>query len=215
MLVECKDERESVRSIMVLGNGAERTIKGFLMFDLTHKPKVPILWAENAQWQRGTWSLSKAKAFDLFCTEDAGVRGTFGNMTLPATAASFRQSIESDSKDDLSMTTSRLREEIGKYRSAHHRDDPYLLLQYYRRYAHPVNCLLLVLAAFPVILLKRREGMKLTCLYCGVLTGGYFLLQALSLALGENGRVDPLACAWMPGMILCSVGILIAVCRRI
>ena len=215
MLVECKDEKENVRSFLMLGKGAERSIKGFLHFDLTQKEKVPVLWAETAEWNRGNWLLSNGRIFELLGPTDASVKCSFGKMTLPGTTSSFRKSIESGTNDDLSMTTSRLREEITKYRLAHHRDDPYLLLQYYRRYAHPANCLLLVLAAFPIALLRRRENVGFAFLYCGVLTGGYFVLQALSLAVGESGRLDPLICAWMPGVLLCSVGLCIAACKRI
>lgn len=211
--VEVRDENSTVRQTVVLGKGLDRTINGFLMFDLTQKEGIPLVWAQNARWDRGNWQLTTGRMFNLLLNNDAGVKGTFQRMTLPG-SSTFRRAIESNNLDDLSMTTEKLKEQIAQYKREHSKDDPYLLLQYYRRFAHAANCLLMVLATFPVALLGRRENMGVAYVYCGLLTGGYFVLQAIFLALGENGRVDPLLCAWLPGVALCFIGLVIALAKR-
>lgn len=205
-LVELKDSQDRTQKVIMLGIPAGGSIDGFLMFDLTKAKTVSLLWSQCAQWQRGSWVLTDGRLFDLFSPASDGVKGSFGNMKLGVVSEIFDQ-IENKPRDDLDKTMSQLRQEINELRARNKPVPQDRLLQYHRRQSQPLGCLLLVIAAAPMVFMRARGNIKLPIFFGAALVPSYFLLQQICLSLAANGRLDPLIAAWLPASILCACGL--------
>lgn len=210
--VEFRDERDVARQLLVFGQGAGRTVNGFLVLDMTRPEFVTMVWSRWAEWKSGFWVLRAGRHFELLNGDD-GVKGKFGTMQLAGLSALWR-SVDSAPKSNYDKTTAQLRAEIEKYRKSGKPVPFSLPVQLYRRYSQPVSCLLLVLAAAPVAFVRKRRETGLAMVYGGVLVVSFFLLQQTCMALGENGRLAPLVAAWLPASLLCLFGLLVCAIRR-
>ncbi|MBZ0189173.1 MAG: LptF/LptG family permease, partial [Candidatus Obscuribacterales bacterium] len=152
------------------------------------------------------WRLTRGQVFEFFNPDSNGLGGTFGAMTYGNNQAML-QCIKAGPLCDLSKTTSQMQHEIKSLKSANQTVPLELLLQFYRRYSHPVSCILLILAAMPVALLRSRRSHSTAIVYAGVLVVAYFILQQICLSLAVNGRLDPILGAWLPGTVLCIFGL--------
>lgn len=143
----------------------------------------------------------------------SGVGGTFTSMSYGGNK-SLVSCIQAGPLSHLSKTTSQMRQEIDDHERAGHPVPLELLLQYYRRFSHPISCVLLLLAAAPVALLRSRRSRSTAIVYGGALVVGYFVLQQASLSLAINGRLLPVVGAWLPSGLLCLLGLVLTASMR-
>ncbi|MCA9801231.1 MAG: LptF/LptG family permease [Cyanobacteria bacterium HKST-UBA02] len=147
-------------------------------------------------------------------SHSSGVGGTFASMSYGGNK-SLISCIQAGPLSHLSKTTSQMRQELDEHERAGRPVPLELLLQYYRRFSHPISCVLLLLAAAPVALLRSRRSRSTAIVYGGVLVVVYFVLQQVSLSLAINDRLSPIVGAWLPSGLLCLLGLaLTAVMRR-
>lgn len=211
--IDFRNELGHIQQCFVFGKVVERTISGFLFFDLTETGIVKMIWANRAHWSEGNWKLDSGRVFDFFSPRDGEVRGSFETMRFGGNKDLVKQ-IEAGSISNLGKTTSELQKEIERFRMKKQAAPGELQLQYHRRLAHPVSCVLLVLAAAPIGLITSRNRKTLNLMYAGLLVLLYFVLQQLCMSLACNDRIDPIIGAWLPGAVLCAFGLTLCVCLR-
>jgi lipopolysaccharide export system permease protein len=204
-IIRVKNADERVSQTMVLGRANRRNIKGFLLLDTSKDKEMNIIWAEDAQWLDGHWVLSKGNLFDFVKGQGLSARGSFERMRFGSNATIARY-ISEGPTSSLEKTTSQLRAEIESCEKSGKKAPAELLIQYYRRYSNPASCFFLVLAALPLMMVRKRRSLNVSFVYGGILVVMFFLLQQISLSLAENSRLDPCVAAWLPLVVLCLVG---------
>lgn len=205
-----------VTRIFELGKGCGSFVNGFVSFDLTQKDVVKLVWARSAEWKNQAWNLHDGKLFELSpessssdgSSPGANVQSQFASMQLPGTDH-VSEFMADRFKTTLDKTTAELRADIELCKSFKEPPPPYLFFQYYRRYSHPLSCLFLVVAATPVVMMRRRKGRDFSLLYGGALVASFFFLQEVVIGMVGNGLIDPLVAAWVPGLLLMAVGLLL------
>lgn len=208
--VEIKDPKERMTQILVLGRGQGNIIHNFVMWDFTKPKVVQMIWASRAVWKDGAWDLRGGRIFELLNQDDPGVKGVFGHMAFGDGFARMWQEIEKGPTSALDKTTAQLQAEIDAFKAKNKAVPGELLVQLYRRFSQPLNCLLLVLAGAPVAFMQSRKRPTLALGYAGVLIGCFFALQQTCISFGEHGVIHPLLAAWLPATFLCFVGLSLA-----
>jgi lipopolysaccharide export LptBFGC system permease protein LptF len=211
--IEIKDKSDKVKQLMLLGNTCGRTINCFTLIDRSADSHTKVVWAKKALWNDGNWELQSGRAIDLSTSEKVGDLGQFEKMTLGGNGKLI-EDIKAGAITTMEKTTAQLLENIALYENNNEKPPPYLLLQYYRRFAHPLSCLLLVVAAAPLMVPRSRRGNNLAYCYGGVTIVSFFLLQQICLSLSVNQRIDPLIGAWFPCILLASIGLALLLFRR-
>lgn len=213
--IRVEKEPDQVTNIIEIGRGNGRGVDGFVNFDLTNKNMIKLIWAESAKWGDYAWTLHNGRIFELFTNNNPGTQLKFAAMTL-ADSMGTQDLLSERNKSTLDKTSSELRADIELIKNGTGNVPAYLYFQYYRRYSHPMSCLFLVLAAAPMVLFNKRKRTDFSMVYGGVVVLGFFILQEVCMALVVNGRLDPLAAAWLPIAILGSLGLsLTAILRRV
>lgn len=203
--IRIEKEPDKLTNIIAFGKGEGRGVHGFVDFDLSNKDLVKITWAESAKWSDYAWTLYNGQIFDPFSRTDV-VQHRFAAMRLANTMGT-QDLLDPKNRTTLDKTSSELLADIQMLKRAAVPVPGYLYFQYYRRYSHPASCLILVMAAAPMVLFSKRKRRDFSLIYGGVVVVGFFLLQQICMALVNNGRLDPLAAAWMPVALLGSLGL--------
>jgi lipopolysaccharide export system permease protein len=204
--VRLEDKDGQVTRVIELGRGASSLVDGFVSFDVTQKNVVKLVWAQSARWRDQAWNLNNGKLFEISNGED-NLQVSFASMQLPGTARS-KEFLDANYKSTLDKTTRELKADIELAKTFPVAPPPYLYFQYYRRFSHPLSCFFLLVAALPIVLLRRRKGRDFSLLYGGLVVVCFFFMQELCLGLVTNKRLDPLLGAWLPGLGLSSLGLL-------
>ncbi|MBX3076105.1 LptF/LptG family permease [Candidatus Obscuribacterales bacterium] len=212
-IVQVKDANDRMSQTMVFGCPNGRQVKGLLFLDKASDKEMNIIWAERATWLEGQWVLENGNLFDFVKGDGLITRGNFRRMKFGSNAklASY---IAQGPTSSLEKTTSQLRAEIDGFEKSGKKAPAELRTQYYRRYSHPASCFFLVLAALPLMTVRRRRSLNVSFVYGGVLVVMFFLLQQICLSLSENSRLDPLVAAWLPLSVLCLIGLGFTILRR-
>lgn len=209
--VEVKNEKEEMTNLLVLGRGEGKVIRNFVMWDFNKPKSVQMIWANKALWNDGAWDLRDGRIFELMNKDDPGVKGLFGQMTFGDAFAKMWQELEKGPMDKLDKTSAQIQTEIANLKANHQEIPGTLLVQLYRRYSQPLNCLLLVLAAAPVAFMQSRRQSTLALGYAGLLIACFFALQQTCISFGEHGVISPLLAAWLPATFLCLIGLSLAI----
>lgn len=199
--VSIKDESGKVGLLLMFGSNIDRTIHGFVLLDITQKGLVKLIWAERGKLVDGKWQLNSGQLFELLRKDELGNGGRFEKMTL-GSSAGITRALNSGPISTLEKTTSQLKQEIETCKKTGKAPPSLLVMQYYRRFSHPASCFLLVLAAVPIMVPRRRHSTNLIFCYGGVLVVLFFVMQQVCMSLSENQRLDPLLGAWLPCAVL-------------
>lgn len=206
--LEQKDDKGNTSKIFCFGEELGRSVNGLLLIDLTDKNSVKVVWAKKGTWNKGSWCLSEGQNFEFFNATHQNRVAQFG--VLQYENPNLFKAIKAGPLTTLSKTTEQIRAEIETYKEKNLTPPADLIIQLYRRYSHPVSCVLLVLAATPVALMRARRSRSTAFVYAGLVIATYFVLQQICTALAENSQLTPFLGSWLPSIALCILGLLVS-----
>jgi lipopolysaccharide export system permease protein len=80
------------------------------------------------------------------------------------------------------------------------------LLEFHRKFASPLSCLVFVVFAFPAGLLARRSGRTLGFALGIVMSGLYWAMLIVSYRFGARASFSPLLAMWLPNVVVLAAG---------
>lgn len=206
--LEQKDDKGNITKIFCFGEELGRSVNGLLLIDLTEKSSVKVVWAQKGTWNKGSWCLTEGQNFDFFNTTHQNRVARFG--VLQYENPGLFKAIKAGPLSTLSKTTEQIRDEIASYKNKQQSPPADLIIQLYRRYSHPASCVLLVLAATPVALMRARRSRSTAFVYAGIVIATYFVLQQICTSLAENSQLTPFLGSWLPSIVLCLFGLMVS-----
>jgi lipopolysaccharide export system permease protein len=125
------------------------------------------------------------------------------NLDLKTVAAGQGAEIKKGSVD---MTFGELLENIRKPGfQEHERRD--MIIELNKKFSIPISCFVFGLLALPFAIVNRRSGKSKGFTVGMLIVVFYYTLQLAGEALGETGRISPVAAVWAPNLILGATGI--------
>jgi lipopolysaccharide export system permease protein len=80
------------------------------------------------------------------------------------------------------------------------------LLEFHRKFASPLSCLVFVVFAFPAGLLARRSGRTLGFALGIVMSGLYWAMLIVSYRFGARATFSPMLAMWLPNVVVLAAG---------
>ncbi len=80
------------------------------------------------------------------------------------------------------------------------------LLEFHRKFASPLSCVVFVVFAFPAGLLARRSGRTLGFALGIVMSGLYWGMLIVSYRFGARATLDPMLAMWLPNAAVLALG---------
>lgn len=197
----------NIDRIFYIGWYNKRLISNVIILDFTREKLVQIICAASGMWTNGEWVLEHGRTYVLAGNSDITRILQFEKLVLPG-IANVQKALDQGKVAPKEMNMF----ELGNYiktlglSNAVTND---LLVRYYQKFSQPLACLVVALAGAPLGLLARRSRSNLGLIYSAVVVFLYYVLQSSSGALGEAGRLDPIVAAWLPNIVIGTLGLII------
>ncbi len=194
------------------GTGASNWRQLFIA-DVTDPTTPKITTAESAtvadDSEQGLLiRLRNASEHDL----DASQPGQYNISTFASTDRPLTFSPQSDvhlGRMDTPLYAESNRELLRQAREARGPERKHYLIEFNRRLAYPVACLVLMLVGVPLGAASRRGGKSTGFVYTLLLVLVYYLLSNLGIAWGKEGRLPAVAAVWLANALFAFVGLIL------
>ena len=165
------------------------------------------VYAEHARWIDGQWHFFAADVYDH--RRDPPIVTRVAETNFPSIKDPPKRLIV-EGKSPSQLTSAELRRYIRAQRRAGHSAGlAKYEVTYHYRYAFPLTCLIVVLMGLPLGMQVSRSGPLLSVGTALVLVVAFYFLNNITLALGEGGRIPPVAAAWMTNAVFAGVGLVL------
>jgi|SRR6478735_4852147 len=199
------DGDDMVRARFVVGRGAAARLQGVTIYERENGALVRVVDAESAEQQPGAWLLHKIRTYDAqmnLVTSQEEATGLAGVEPSRFTLAK----INPNERDFVA-----LREAIDDLESAG-RPTEEARAGWWHKISGPFSTILMPLLAATAAFGLARSGHVLLRACIGMALGfAYFLVDNLSLALGNTGAYPPFLAAWAPFLLFLLIGELVLV----
>ncbi len=197
----------SIRRIYFIGQTRGKTMENVVIMDFSHSKLLQIISAAKGMWEHGEWALDKGRTYVLSGDSDLTRILQFDELTIPG-IKSVQTALDTGPVSPKEMNMLELKAHIDLLRQSNAATND-LLVRFYQKFSQPLACLIVALAGAPLGLLARRSRTNIGLVYSAIIVFLYYVLQSSSGALGETGRLDPMLAAWMPNIIIGSLGMVI------
>jgi len=197
----------ALNRIFYIGYANGKSIFNVIILDFTRNKLIQIISAASGMWNRGEWILEKGRTYVLAGDSDITRILQFDRLVIPG-IKNVQNALESSKVSPKEMNMFELSAYIDLLKRSNSVAND-LLVRLYQKFSQPLACLIVALAGAPLGLLARRSRSNIGLIYSAVIVFLYYVLQSSSGALGEAGRLSPLLAAWMPNIVIGSLGLVI------
>lgn len=197
----------TIKRIYFIGLAQGKSIHNVIILDFSKNNLVQIVSAASGLWNHGEWILHKGRTYVLSGSSDITRILQFDKLVIPG-IKNVQKALDTGKVSPKEMNMFELGNHMDLLRDSNSLGND-LLVRYYQKFSQPLACLIVALAGAPLGLLGRRSRSNLGLIYSAVVVFLYYVLQSSSGALGEAGRLDPMLAAWMPNIVIGSLGLVI------
>jgi LPS export ABC transporter permease LptG len=186
----------------------QKKITGIMVLELGTAGKWPrLITAESGRVRNGVWVLYQGVIHDLDKDGVVTAELKFPRMEL---LMSLDYRVMMGEKSPYEMRAKELLEKIKLY-------GPYgysYRVYYHQKFADPLISLVLVFLAIPLTMFTGRNSSWQGLVWCFLIIMAYYTLQVIGRTMGCNGVIPPLAAAWIPHILIFSVGLILFVANE-
>jgi len=197
----------ALERVFYIGYYNDKSLKNVIILDFTRDKLVQIICASSGVWTRGEWILDKGRTYVLAGDSDITRIMRFDTLTIPG-IKNAQKALESGKVSPKEMNMAELSNYVNILKQSNAVTND-LLVRLYQKITQPLACLIVALAGAPLGLLARRSRSNIGLIYSAVVVFLYYVLQSSSGALGEAGRIDPVLAAWLPNIVIGTLGMII------
>jgi lipopolysaccharide export LptBFGC system permease protein LptF len=84
---------------------------------------------------------------------------------------------------------------------------PHLRVKLHSRIAFPLACFVLLLLGVPFALRSGRKALLLNIAVCIAVACAFFVVNFFFADMGADGRISPMAAAWLPIVVFTAIGL--------
>ncbi len=193
--------------IFYIGFYNGKTISNVIILDFTRPKLVQVISAASGLWNHGEWILRSGRTYVLSGDTDITRVLKFDKLVIPGVkSAQTLLDTQKVPPKDMSIHELATHMEIMRKGKGITND---LIVRYHQKFSQPLACLIVALAGAPLGLLARRSRGNMGFIYSAVIVFIYYALQTTSGSLGESGRIDPIVAAWLPNIVIGTLGLVI------
>ena len=193
--------------VFYIGYYDKNFLKNVIILDFTRDKLLQLIAASSGFLDHGEWQLDQGRTYVLGGDSDITRILQFKKLILPG-VKNAQSALDMGHVAPKDMNMMELWHYINILKASNAIDKS-LLVRFYQKFSQPLACLIVALAGAPLGLLGRRSRSNLGLIYSAAFVFLYYVLQSSSGALGEAGRIDPALAAWMPNMVIGTLGLII------
>lgn len=190
-------------------------LKRIVILDFTKEGLTQIYSAKKAAWspQKGGWVLREGVSHFLSIDDQVSRVSSFDEFFIPSGTTPAK--LIKDIGDPNLTNFAKLWKTLKMQEDTTIHTDEYFeaRVQFHRKFARPVACILIALVGAPLGILPRRSSSTWNYVFLAMIIFLFYMTQSICNSLAEAGRMLPFVAAWFSNMVLFGISILIILRR--
>jgi len=197
-------EGGNLKRLFYVGYCEDKTLHNITVLDNSKSGTIQVLQAEEGKTSPEGWEFRKGAVYTV--DDDGEVLNTtlFDNSVVKFGIDMSKELNKNVAKE---MNFTKLIGYIRKNAQLDKQEKNVFRIELYDKLALPLTTIALVLIGVPLAITPPRVRYNRGFLFSILIIFAYYLIRALSISFGEAGTLFPFLAAWMPNIILTSVGI--------
>jgi lipopolysaccharide export LptBFGC system permease protein LptF len=205
-LLRSDSDTGPINHVFLIGKYLKQNLENVVVLDFSKSGEPKVIWSKKGVWKTGRWILLDGNMYEIGSVSEGRKTMHFDQLSFDAIGMKIDE-ILSQGPLPQELPASALREKINQLEKRGVEPPASMLVRYYRRYSQPASCLLVSLAALPLLVVQRRRNLHAGFAYIGLVVLFFFLMQQSTISLADHGRLNPLLAAWLPAIFIAGLGI--------
>ena len=198
-------EKGHLKRLFYVGDCEDKTLHNITVLDTAKSGTIQVLQADEGRTSPEGWEFEKGAVYTI------GSEGKVLNTTL------FEKSVIKYGVDLSKELNKNVAKEMNfnklinyiKTNVISEKQKNIIQIELYDKIALPLTTVALVLIGVPLAITPPRVRYNRGFLFSIIIIFIYYLIRALSISFGEAGTLEPFLAAWMPNIVLTSLGMLL------
>ena len=198
-----KGPDESLKRLFYVRSCENKTLNNLTILDLSNKDTIQIIQADTGKTQDSSWVFNDASVYTISL-----VGKILNTSWLGSTTADFGITLDEKifelKPEECSFKS------LTKYIKTNNSKIMKNKLEYevmlYDKVALPITTIVFVLLGVPLSITPPRVRYNRGFLFSILIIFVFYILRAFSFSLGEAGQITPILAAWLPNIILITLG---------
>ena len=198
-------EQGKLKRLFYVGYCEDKVLYNITVLDTSDDETIQVLQADEGKTSPEGWEFEKGAVYTV------GDKGKILNTTLfDHSVVKFGVDLSKELNKNVAkeMNFSNLVKYINKNTLDQNKRNE-IVIELFDKIALPLTTLALVLIGVPLAITPPRVRYNRGFLFSILIIFAYYLIRALSISFGEAGALHPFLAAWMPNIVLTSLGVLL------
>ena len=194
-----------LKRLFYVGYCENKILYNITVLDTAEEDTIQVLQADEGKTSPEGWDFEKGAVYTI------GDKGKVLNTTLfDHSVVKFGVDLSKELNKNVAkeMNFSNLLKYISQSKLDQEKRNE-IVIELFDKIALPLTTLALVLIGVPLAITPPRVRYNRGFLFSILIIFAYYLIRALSISFGEAGALHPFLAAWMPNIVLTSLGALL------
>jgi len=197
------NENGQVKRLFYIDKCYNGKLHGITALDMSKKDAITVIQSKHGDTNPDYWNFDQGVSYTL--TKSGKIKSSilFDSMQL---FTSFNSSEKMNNRKAKEFNFYNLIKYIDYQKKKGNNEVSGLLIQLHEKFAIPVTSFLIAIIGIPLAITPPRAKLNRGFLFSILILFCYYLLRAFSISLGESQILDPTFSAWLPNIVIASVG---------
>ena len=194
----------SLKRLFYIEKCENNTLKNVSVLDLSNKDTIQVIQSQSGKTSTQGWLFQRGAVYTISLTGKI-LNTTWFSESLVDFGLDIGDKLTEDEAQQYNVIA------LWKYidNNRHKKDkktESLFKIELYNKFAFPVTTVVLVLLGVPLAITPPRVRYNRGFLFSILILFLYYLLRALSLSFGETLAIPPSMAAWIPNIVLFTLG---------
>lgn len=202
-LKELDPNTNQLKRLFYFDSYKNKKMQGVTVLDLSKKGATQIIQAKHATANPAYWGFENAVAYTISQSNSIMNTTIFSSLKMFSGFNPGQKTIN-DKSQELNFIG--LYKFIKNNKNIESKKLAALVIDLNEKFALPLTSMFLTLVGIPLAITKPRAKFNRGLLFSIFVIFCYYILRALSSSMGESMIIPPILAAWLPNIIIVSVG---------
>ena len=195
----------SIKRLFYVGYCEDKRLHNITVLDTSNDGTIQVLQADEGKTSPEGWEFQKGAVYTV---DDNGkvLNTTLFDSSVVKFGLDLSKELNKDVAKEMNFTN--LIKYI-KHNSLDPKESSALRIELYDKLALPLTTIALVLIGVPLAITPPRVRYNRGFLFSILIIFAYYLIRALSISFGEAGTLPAFLAAWMPNIVLTTIGVML------
>lgn len=199
------NDKGSIKRLFYVGFCEDKKLHNITVLDTSKDGTIQVLQADEGKTSPEGWEFQKGAVYTV---DDNGkvLNTTLFDSSVVKFGLDLSKELNKNVAKEMNFTN--LIKYI-KHNAIDQKEANSLRIELYDKLALPLTTIALVLIGVPLAITPPRVRYNRGFLFSILIIFAYYLIRALSISFGEAGTLPAFLAAWMPNIVLTTIGVML------